>query len=201
MDVFFMIFGFFIVFLMIFICLMTIFFGSKKNSSSPNAEMLKEPSEFEKVLKDKQKKSVSLEERIQKMNQAEQEANSIIRKNEFGKIKSVLEDHLDDNLSMKNDQDYAKNNPKRENVQTLLENNNKNAKPGQYQPYIPRKNGKIQGHRNSRSLVTVEKSKDDLLFQTIENMESSGMSIQEIAKKLGRGIREIEIIKRLNEKS
>lgn len=156
-------------------------------------------SEFERVLREKkrEKKITTLEERIEMINKAEEMENENIRQNNKSKLTkdsklniysaSLLNEREDAGELKKKKDSFVNQNLEREKIHS---SKNKIAK-----------NGKIQGYRNSRSLVTVEKDNKDLLFQTIEKMETSGMTIQEIAKKLGRGVREIEIIKRLNEKS
>lgn len=162
MDVFFMIFGFFVVFL----CITVMYFGLKKSPSKHRQPRSYFESEFERVLKEKEnlQKSTFIEQQIETINKAEQQANLNLRKNsEEKKFVSISENY---------------------------------SRPE------PHKNkGKIKAYRSSRSLVTVEKEKDNLLFQTIEKMEMQGMTVNEIAKELGRGVREIEIVKRLNEKS
>lgn len=203
MDVFLMIFGFFIVFLILFICFMTVFAGSKNDKPTSNTDMTSSSFEFERILKEKEKenrtKKTSFEDRIEKMNRAELKANSKIVKNQ-NNLKSEKERIKDTEPIPSRDEKQLtlQDEIKKRNMDFI---GNREEKSTPKKKSSTQKNGKIQGHRSSRSLVTVEKTQDDLIFQTIEKMENNGMTIQEIAKNLGRGVREVEMIKRLNEKS
>jgi len=62
-------------------------------------------------------------------------------------------------------------------------------------------NERILAYRSGRSLVVNNTSEGGDLFSQIESLEREGYSVQEIAKKLNKGIREIEISKKINTKS
>lgn len=174
------------------------YFGLKKSSTDHSQSHHYSESEFEKVLKKKEnlQKSTSIEQRIETINKAEQQINLKLYNNtekkdlnmesdEFSKVRFTPEKSV---KLFASDNEIEKKDPRSRSENKVQPENRKNK-------------GKIKAYRNSRSLVTVDKGKDNLLFQTIEKMEFEGMTVNEIAKKLGRGVREIEIIKRLNEKS
>ena len=62
-------------------------------------------------------------------------------------------------------------------------------------------NERILAYRSGRSLVVNNTGNSGDLFSQIEFLEREGYSVQEIAKKLNKGIREIEILKKINTKS
>ncbi len=78
MDIFFMIFGFFVVFL----CITVMYFGLKKSPSKHRQPRSYFESEFERVLKEKEnlQKSTFIEQQIETINKAEQQANLNVRK-------------------------------------------------------------------------------------------------------------------------
>lgn len=59
----------------------------------------------------------------------------------------------------------------------------------------------IYAYRSARSLVMNFANSGDLVSNQILSLKGEGLSVESIAKKLGRGVREVEMILRINEKS
>lgn len=180
MEVFLLIIGLFLIFLAI-----TILY--KERNSNEDSYSVNE--EFSKLLLEKKRELEKdpIERKIDRINKEERALNSI----EYNKKEFLMPEDLD------TEREELFNLIRDKNVNNIIEtpdNSKKNIENTS-------NSDRILAYRSGRSLVVNKTNDSDDLFSQIESLEREGYSVQDIAKKLNKGVREIEITKKINTKS
>lgn len=184
---------------LIFLAIAIILISNKREKESE----VKFSEEFKEILKQKEFEYNQdiVERKISRINKIEKEINSEIGKeDEYESVTYNAFSKKEYNSSSSELANNATNNENyhdKSNFVTTYED----SPIEDVLPKTVNVQDKIVAHRNGRSLVTNANKSDDNIFFEIKDLESKGYSTKDIAQVLGKGIREIEIIKRLNEKS